>query len=344
MKRPAMAILSVGALAVTVAGCGGGGGSNNPLSSTSGAAAAAKSITVYTSEPDADFATLVSAFNKKYPDIKVNSFRSGTEEVVSKVEAENKAGASKADVLFIADALTMSKLKKQGVLAQYQSPEAADIASKYVDPNHDYTGTKIITTGIAINTKKVKKAPTSWSVLTDPATRGQAEMPSPLYSGAAAYNVALMADNPMFGWSFWQKVAANKMTVTKGNGAVLQDLAKGQKSYAMVVDYLVARAAKQGSPVKFVYPSEGVPAITEPIALTKKAADPADGKKFIDFVLSKDGQAVAAKLGYVPIRPGTAAPNGLESIDKVKVLNGNTEKLASQIDSAKARFKSVFGQ
>ena len=56
-------------------------------------------LNFYTSQPDADAAKLVEGFNEKYPDVEVEIFRSGTEEVISKIQAEKLAGDVQADVL-----------------------------------------------------------------------------------------------------------------------------------------------------------------------------------------------------------------------------------------------------
>ena len=49
-------------------------------------------------------------------------FRSGTEEVVSRVLAENEAGSLLADVLLVADNVTFETLKEQNLLMAYESP------------------------------------------------------------------------------------------------------------------------------------------------------------------------------------------------------------------------------
>lgn len=345
-SRVVSALLATGIL-VTVSACGsGGGGGSNPLKADSSAGSSnSETITVYTSEPDADFATLVKAFNKKYQNITVKSFRSGTEQIQSKLAAEKKAGASQAaDVVFIADAVTMENFKNMGLLAKYSPPAAAGIDKAYVDPQGYYTGTKIITTGIAINTDKVKTDPTSWLDLTKPALKNKVQIASPLYSGAAAYNLVAMADDPSLGWQFWNKLAANGASPAQGNGAVVQSVATGVKPYGMVVDYLVARDAKSGSPVKFVYPSEGVPAISEPIALAAGSHNPAAAKRFITFVLSDAGQTVASQLGYVPIDPNAPVPNGLKGISQLKLIGGDVITLSKQIAAAKSRFSKAFHQ
>ena len=45
-------------------------------------------ITLYTSQPEEDAQKLIDGFNKECPNVTVDVFRSGTEEVVSKVLAE----------------------------------------------------------------------------------------------------------------------------------------------------------------------------------------------------------------------------------------------------------------
>ena len=42
------------------------------------------------------------------------------------------------------------------MLLPYESPELKGIPEEYIDKDHMYTGTKVITTGIAYNTDLVK--------------------------------------------------------------------------------------------------------------------------------------------------------------------------------------------
>ena len=127
----------------------------------------------YTSQPDADAAKLVEGFNEKYPDVEVEIFRSGTEEVISKIQAEKLAGDVQADVLLVADAVTFESLKEEDMLVEYQSEEAEAIPSEFVDPDGTYYGTKVMATGIVVNTENVKELPTSWEVLTPEGSKGQ---------------------------------------------------------------------------------------------------------------------------------------------------------------------------
>jgi len=68
-------------------------------------------MTLYTSQPERDVTKLIAAFNELHPDVAVDVFRSGTEEVVSKVRTEHAVRSVLADVLLVADSVTFESLK-----------------------------------------------------------------------------------------------------------------------------------------------------------------------------------------------------------------------------------------
>lgn len=300
-------------------------------------------IEFYTSQPDEDAAKLVEAYNAKYPEVTVNVFRSGTEEVVSKLKAEKESGKVAADVLLLADAVTFESLKADDMLLEYKSKEAENIQEDFVDPDGMYTGTKVMTTGIMYNTDMVEEAPKSWKDLTSEAVKDQLVMPNPLYSGAAAYNLGIFTRTDDFGWEFYESVKAINPEVVKGNGGVMEAVAGGQKAYGMIVDYLAIRSKEEGNPVEFVYPEEGVPVITEPVAITKDTEEAEIAQTFVDFILSEEGQTLQAELGYAPIRDGVEAPEGLKSAkDLPNVLSADMKELLAGREDDKAKFDEVF--
>lgn len=301
-------------------------------------------LSFYTSQPEEDATKLISAFNKKYPDVDVSVFRSGTEEVTAKIQAERQAGKTQADVLLLADAVTFENLKQEDLLLSYKSPELSKIPSDLVDPDGMYSGTKVMATVLATNTQKVTSAPTSWSALTAAESKDASIMPSPLYSGAAAYNIGVFSRTDGFGWDFLKQIKDNGISVIKGNGAVMKAVASGEKSYGVVVDYLVAREKAKGSPVELTYPTEGVPIITEPIGIMKDAANVPAAQAFVDYILSDEGQQLSAEIGYSPIREGIAPPEGLKSVSDMTILSGDPSKLAADREADKQQFIQVFGE
>ena len=149
-------------------------------------------LVLYTSQPERDAAQTVAAFKKAYPGVEVEVFRSGTTEVMGKLAAEFAAGQPKADVLLIADAATHGGAEERRAAAAVSAKRRSTAcdAGTY-DADRTYFGSKLITTGIAVNTA-AKSRPTSWADLAKPEYKGQIAMPSPLYSGAAAIMLGTM--------------------------------------------------------------------------------------------------------------------------------------------------------
>ncbi|KAB2864486.1 MAG: ABC transporter substrate-binding protein, partial [Bauldia sp.] len=258
----------------------------------SAGAADAGTITLYTSQPEADATRTVEAFKAANPGVEVEIFRSGTSDLLTKLAAEFAAGAPQPDVLLIADAVTMELLKKDNRLLAYPEADVEGLAQDSYDAERTYFGSKLITTGIAYNTAAAEK-PESWADLVKPEYKDGVVMPSPLYSGAAAYMLSGFAGDPTYGWDYFQKLKDNNTISVRGNGAVLKSVASGEKPYGVLVDFMAMNAKKKGSPVEFVFPSEGVPAVTEPVAIMKTAKNVEDAKHFVDFILSDDGQKLA---------------------------------------------------
>ena len=115
------------------------------------AAEPAGKLVLYTSQPDRDAQRTVDGFRKKNPGVEVEIFRSGTTEVMSKLMAEIAAGQPRADVLLIADALSMERLKADGQLLAYPAADVRELPPDAYDKAKTYFGTKLITTGIIVN-------------------------------------------------------------------------------------------------------------------------------------------------------------------------------------------------
>src|SRR5262245_8691343 len=150
-------------------------------------------LTVYTSQPSGQMAKVVEAFNKTHPKVQISLYRSGTTEVMNRLQAEFAAGRPQADAVLVADAVATTQLKNDGRLLAYTDAPAGKIPPALIDPDKTFFGTKLITTGIVYNTRLVPSAPTSWNDLLPPATAAKTIMAHPLYSGAAVIHVGTLA-------------------------------------------------------------------------------------------------------------------------------------------------------
>lgn len=299
-------------------------------------------LVLYTSQPDRDAAQTVAGFRSAHPGVEVEVFRSGTTEVMAKLAAEIAAGQPRPDLLLIADAVSMEQLKAENRLERHETKLVEGLSRAAYDPDLTYFGTKLITTGIVYNTA-AKMRPTSWTDLMKPELKGQISMASPLYSGAAAIKLGAVAARPDLGWRFVEGLKANEASAVRGNGAVLRAVATGEKPYGIIVDFMAYNAKAQGSPVEFVFPKEGVTAVTEPVAILKTAKNMPAAKAFVDYILSDAGQKLALSQGYLPARASVGQPSWLPAGTKIEIMDFDMKGLMSTTEADKKRFADMFG-
>lgn len=302
----------------------------------------AANLVLYTSQPNEDAQATVDGFMAANPDIKVDWVRDGTPKIMAKLMAEIEAGNPAADVLLIADTVTMERMKQANHLLAYKSPEAANYDAALYDAEGAYYSTKLITTGIMYNTAAAMK-PTKWADLAKPEAKGLVTMPSPLTSGAALIHAQTLAGVPSLGWDYYKALQANGAIAAGANGGVLKAVASGEKAYGMVVDFMPIREKAKGAPVEFVFPEEGVSAVTEPVAILSSSKNAEAAKRFVDYVLSEKGQEGFLKLGYIPARNGMPVPEGFPARDTIKVLPIDPAAALKATDADLKTFSGIFG-
>lgn len=312
------------------------------LTATAALADVGGKLVLYTSQPNADAQQTVDAFMAEYPEVEVEWFRDGTTKVMAKLRAEFEAGQPQPDVLLIADSVTMEGLKAEDRLMAYPEADTAAYEAGVMDPEGYWFATKLITTGIMYNTN-APMVPTSYTDLLSEEAKGKLAMPSPLTSGAATIHMAALTANPDLGWDFYEGLADQGANPQGGNGGTYKAIAGGEKLYGFVVDFLPIRESVKGAPVAFVFPEEGVSAVSEPAAILSTAQNPDAAKAFIDFVISEQGQQLAADMGYLPAHPAVPAPEGFPARDQIKLMAFDPARALAEDEENKMRFMDIFG-
>ncbi|MDR6873726.1 iron(III) transport system substrate-binding protein [Bosea sp. BE125] len=310
------------------------------LASTTALAAEGK-LVLYTSQPNTDAQQTIDAFKALYPKVEVSFVRDGTPRVMAKLRAEIEAGSPQADVLLIADSVTMEGLKQEGRLLAHDAADVSAYPAGIHDPQKMWFSTKLITTGIVYNSKAALK-PTSWADLTKPEVKNLLAMPSPLNSGAALIHTMTLAGNLSGGWRYYEQLRDNGALAAGGNGDILRQVATGEKLYGMIVDFMPIREKAKGAPVEFVFPSEGVSAVGEPVAILKSTKNPQAAKAFVDFLISREGQALALRQGYVAAHPDVALPAGYPTRDAIKLMPFDAAQGLAGEAAARKRFSAIF--
>jgi iron(III) transport system substrate-binding protein len=168
-------------------------------------------------------------------------------------------------------------------------------------------------------------------------------MPSRLASGAALIHAATLTSNLGEGWGYYEKLKANGAIVAAGNGDVLRQVAGGEKLFGMLVDFMAIREKAKGAPIAFVFPSEGVSSISEPVAILKSTKNPVAARAFVAFLLSRDGQELALRQGYMPAHPDVALPAGFPDRKDIRLMDFDPAKALANAKDNTRRFVDIFG-
>ncbi len=94
---------------------------------------------------------VAKAFNKKFPSIKVNLYRSGGSSMVNKLVIEAKTGRHDVDVIIMSD-LYWQSLMDRDLIAAYCSPQLSAFPAEFKDRKCLWTVFNINTHVIAYNT------------------------------------------------------------------------------------------------------------------------------------------------------------------------------------------------
>jgi iron(III) transport system substrate-binding protein len=313
------------------------------LPAAASAQEASGKLILYTSQPNTDAQQTIDTFKVRHPKVDASFVRDGTPRVLAKLRAEIEAGGPQADVLLIADSVTMEGLKKEGRLLAHERADVSAYPAGTHDPQKHWFATKLITTGIVYNAKAPFK-PASWTDLLKPEAKGQVVMPSPLNSGAALIHAATLTGNLPGGWRYYEGLKGNGALAGGGNGDILKSVAGGEKLFGVIVDFMPIREKAKGAPIEFVFPKEGVSAVSEPVAILKTTKNADAARAFVDFLLSKEGQELALKQGYIAAHPAVALPAGYPPREQIKVMGFDAARALADETKNKAAFADIFGQ
>jgi iron(III) transport system substrate-binding protein len=88
---------------------------------------------------------------------------------------------------------------------------------------------------------------------------------------------------------------------------VVDDTASGDLVASLAVDFITNDKIAKGATLALVYPPEML-VVPSPVAIFKGTANLETAKKFVDFLLSKQGQEIIAEEGTLPVRSDVAVP------------------------------------
>jgi iron(III) transport system substrate-binding protein len=243
--------------------------------------------------------------------------QASTGEVLGKISAEGDR--PQYDLVWLEGSAVMERLAAGSKFAAL--PELAkdvdytESGKKLMPASGHYFPTNVSTTAIAVNTKKVPAAemPKAWGDLAK--FSGSVAAKDPNLSGPAFQWLAgvFQTDGQDKGEAMLKAVLTNKaLSGLPSGGSVNKALLTGNAKVAIAQDSATYSKMAKGEPLAVVYPTDGVIALPSSIAVSAKTAHMDAAKRFVAFVLSKEGQAAMldgddADFFFMPVINGVAA-------------------------------------
>ena len=239
-------------------------------------------------------------------------------------------------LLWVDGATAFAGLDTQGLLLKGFEPSVQfnSLGTQSLPADKSFTPTGVtLMAALAYNKTKVTTPPTTWQELLAPQWKGQVGMNDPAQSGPTFPLIAGMMNylgGVGAGESYFSKLKANGLVIHPTNGPTLQALTSGQINLALVQSSAAIGAAIGAKNLGIAYLNP-VTLLPSAIGIDAKApaAEQAEAKQFIEFVLSPAGQKVMQSGDptgdslYYPVISGVSPLAALPSLASTRTQSIN---------------------
>jgi len=292
---------------------------------------------------------IAEGFGKKYPFVKLTTWRADSEDIVQKAAAEVRANNVVADVI---EGTGAGEEAVEANIAQpFYSPAVAHFAEKYRNPAGLWAPTRLSYYGVAYNTKLVPpdKVPKSYDDLLDPRWRGKMAWRIGSSTGAALFLTNLrLAWGEAKAMAYFNKLKDQKIiNFGAGSARTLVDrVIAGEYAIALnIFSHHPLISKGKGAPVNSQL-MDPVASTAATMSVVKGLHHPYSAMLLVDYILSKEGQGILAHAEYFPVDPDVAPLPALAAV--VPAIAGVPEnfvgpdKLIKYTDSSEDIFQKLF--
>ena len=227
--------------------------------------------------------------------IKAEVIKAGSGDLINRVGAEKDN--PRADVIWSIGGEQLEASSE--LLADYTPAEADKIAKVFMVGTNWLPYTAIVNVFV-VNKEMLKPDmyPRTWKDLSRDDLKGKISSARADKSGSSYMQLAtvltIYGDK---GWDVYEPILGN-FVLSGSSSAVPRFVNDGEAAVGVTLEDNAYRYVQGGGPVEIVYPTDGTVAAPDGIALVKNGPNGDNGKKFIDWALSKTAQTfLVEKMG-----------------------------------------------
>ena len=239
---------------------------------------------------------VIKAFNKRFPEIRIEMVRAPGGQLITRIKTEAAAGKLTADVINHSDRGLMLELVD--LFIDYAPPNAADYRPDVLVSPKLWPGATIAWS-IAYNTELVKNPPKSWMDLLKPEYKGRLIGQVIAPSGGTTWT-RVMFERQVLGEDYHARQAALDNVLFPSGAPTADAIVRGEINIAPVLYNIIFTKIRDGAPAAAIFPPEGVPINAYADGIPKTAAHPNAARLFMNWRLSVEGQRfMIEQLGNV---------------------------------------------
>lgn len=256
----------------------------------------------------------------------------------------------RADVFWNSEVGRTIILKKKGILAPYSSPSAKDIPDEFKDPEGYWAGFAARARVLIYNTNLLglDQVPESIFDLKKPEWKGRFCLAYPLFGTTATHCAALFVGlGDKKAKEYFRALKENDVVIVDGNSTSRDRVVEGRLAIGFTDTDDVNVALEQGRPVDMIFPDKdgiGTLLIPNTVGLVANGPNPENGKKFIDYLLSKEVESKLAFSGslQIPLRRGAPKPEEVPNYKDIRAMDVDFEAIADKTEEACKFLQKLF--
>ena len=254
-------------------------------------------VNIYTSLTVDDMKVFGGAFERKYG-IKLQSWRSSSEDIVQRTLVEARGGRFEVDAIETS-AAEMEQLHREQLLREVKSPHIADLNPAALLPHREWIGDRLNLITAAYNTDLVKpeQVPKSYEDLLDRKWKGKLGIDG---EDSVWFGAVIAALGEERGTKIFRElVRGNGLSARRGHTLLTNLVVAGEVPLGLTAyQYKVAQLKKSGAPIDWVVIPPGISRFLG-TGVLRRAPHPNAAILFLDFMLS-DAQTLLLARDFTP--------------------------------------------
>jgi iron(III) transport system substrate-binding protein len=295
-----------------------------------------------------------NAFEKS-SGVKVNVSQKSSGETFAQIRAE--AANPKGDVWWVGTADPHVQAAADGLTKPYVSANTAKLhpwARKLAEQTKNHAvGVYAGPLGLGHNPELLKKKgiapPACWKDLLDAKFKDEIQISNPLSSGTAYVAIAtfvqLMGEEPAF--AYLKSLNANVNQYPKSGAGPVKAVGRGETAVGISFIHDAVAEANAGLPVVSAAPCEGTGYEIGAMSTIKGARNLENAKKWFDWALTPEAQALGAQANSFPVpsNPSTPLHPKMPKFESIKLINYDFAKYGAADERKRllARWEAEIG-